>query len=119
MQKEYIDSLPQESKDEIKDALTQYGMTDNEISAIEARNEQLALSRSGSILRKTHREIERLNKHAQGAVLENNYEAYAYAIRKLRGIYRQPHNDELILAGWQTTRKQVWELINAQTSKVQ
>lgn len=116
MQKEYIDSLPQTSVDEIKDIL---GLSDDEAEALKQRNEQLALSQGGSILRKNRREIERLNKHAQGAVLENNYEAYAYAIRKLRGIYRQPFTEELIQIGWQTTRKQVWELINAQTSKVQ
>lgn len=119
MQQDFIDTLPQESKDEIKDVLTQHGMTDDEISAIEERNRRMALAQGGSFIRKHRREIERLNKLAQAAVLENNYDSYSYAIRKLRKLYRQPHTDELILAGWQTTRKQVWELINAQTSKVQ
>lgn len=111
-----IDSLPQASQDEIKSVLVGQGMTDNEIEAIEERNAQMARSQSGSILRKNRREIRRLNELAQGAVLENNFDSYAYAIKKLRKLYRQPYNDEIINTGWQTTRKQVWDIINVKAS---
>lgn len=71
-----------------------------------------ATQKSKKILHKHRREIHRLNVLAQGAALENNFESYKYAIEKLRGIYRQPFNDELILASWQSTRQTIWNIIN-------
>ena len=82
-------------------------------AALEAEAKSQSEKQAAKTIRKHKREIQRLNKHAADAVLENNFEAYSYAIRKLRDIYRQPYNDEIILVGWQTTRKQVWEIINA------
>ncbi len=105
---------------EIGEALEDELNTELSAEEIQQRYEdnlaEQALDQTSSILRKNRREIERLNKHAQVAVLENNYQAYAYAIRKLRGIYRQPFTEEMIYIGWQTTRKTVWEIINDKVS---
>lgn len=92
-----------------------YGEDDYEaaIARMEEESEAQAEKQAISIVKKHKREIKRLNEHAQGAVLENNFEAYSYAIKKLRDLYRQPYNDELILSMWQTTRKQIWDIINA------
>ncbi|AAU29250.1 hypothetical protein [Escherichia phage CLB_P2] len=79
---------------------------------LEENNAKEAASQAAKILKKNAREIKRLNTHAQGAVLENNFEAYKYAIIKLRGIYRQPTTDEIVRVMWETTRKQIWEIIN-------
>lgn len=77
-----------------------------------------ARMQADKIYRKNKRELSRLNKHAQSAVLENNFEAYKYALEKSRDILRQPYNDELIATMWQTTRRQIWEIINAGSKKV-
>jgi TolA-binding protein len=91
-------------------------LTDEQIEEAQKRLEEAnaieAQKQANTILKKHRREIDRLNTHAQGAVLENNFEAYKYAITKLRGIYRQPVTDELIVVMWETTRKQIWEIIN-------
>ncbi|ARW57483.1 hypothetical protein [Serratia phage X20] len=71
-----------------------------------------AIAKAQKIYRKNKRELDRLNHHAQTAVLENNFEAYKYAIEKSRTILRQPFTDEIILTGWNTTRRQIWEIIN-------
>ena len=84
----------------------------------EEANAQEAIQKANTILKKHKREIQRLNLHAQGAVLENNFEAYKYAIKKLRDLYRQPYNDELIAAMWDTTRAQIWEIINAGSKEI-
>lgn len=91
----------------------------NEIMAkIEAENKAKAEQQAAKILRKHRHEIKRLLKLAEGAVYDNNYESYKYAIMKLRDIYKQPYTDEIIKTGWETTRRQVWELINGYTEKV-
>lgn len=80
---------------------------------IEEEKRRQANALATKIFKKNRREIKRLNDHAAAAVLENNFEAYKYAICKLRDIYKQPYNDEIIRVNWQTTRQQVWEIINA------
>ncbi|QOI66542.1 hypothetical protein [Erwinia phage FBB1] len=99
----------------------------NEIDDQELENSQQAVmdmlqaqakEKADKIIKKNHREIARLMKHAEGAVLENNFDAYKYAISKLRAIYKQPYNDEIIEAGWKTTRQQIWHILNSE-SKVQ
>lgn len=80
--------------------------------------EAKANSQAQKILKKNSREIVRLKEHAGNAVLENNFPAYKYALEKLRTIYKQPFNDEIINTMWQTSRKTVWDIINAGTSKV-
>ena len=98
-----------------------YGEEDYEAAAkrLEDQSQAEAEKQANAILKKHKREIERLNKHAQGAVLENNFEAYKYALTKLRGLYRQPTTDELIVTMWQTTRQQIWNIINAGTKEIQ
>ena len=58
-------------------------LTDKQIEEAQERLEEAnaleAQSQAAKILKKNAREIARLNKHAQGAVLENNFEAYKYA----------------------------------------
>lgn len=85
---------------------------------LEETNAKTATEQANAILKKHKREIKRLNEHAQGAVLENNYDAYKYAIEKLRTIYRQPYNDVLIASMWASTRQQIWNIINAGTKTV-
>lgn len=91
-------------------------LTDKQIEEAQERLEEAnaleAQSQAAKILKKNAREIARLNKHAQGAVLENNFEAYKYALVKLRGIYRQPVTEDLIKLMWETTRKQILEIVN-------
>lgn len=71
-----------------------------------------ARMQADKIVKKNSRELERLNIHAQKSVLDNNFEAYKYAIEKSRKILRQPFNDELIRVQWETTRRQIWEILN-------
>ncbi|UKH49457.1 hypothetical protein [Enterobacter phage vB-EclM_KMB17] len=85
---------------------------------IEEESQRRANAMATKIFKKNRREIKRLNDHAAVAVLENNFEAYKYALCKLRDIYKQPYNDEIIRVNWQTTRQQVWEIINAGTKTV-
>lgn len=91
-------------------------LTDEQIEEaqqrLEEHNIKEANSQAAKILKKNAREIRRLNLHAQGAVLENNFEAYKYALIKLRCIYRQPVTDELVQLMWESTRKQIWEIVN-------
>lgn len=79
---------------------------------IEEEAQKRANAMATKIFKKNRREIKRLNEHASAAVLENNFEAYKYAISKLRDIYKQPYTDEIIQVNWQTTRQEVWDIIN-------
>lgn len=88
-------------------------------AALEENARQESAKQAAKTIRKHKREIKRLNDLAGNAVIENNFSSYDYAVRKLRDIYRQPYNDEIILVGWQTTRKQVWEIINVGKEKIQ
>lgn len=85
---------------------------DTAIEAAQARIAANAKSKADKIIKKNSRELERLNKHAQQSVLDNNFAAYKYAIEKSRKILRQPFNDELIKVQWETTRRQIWEIVN-------
>lgn len=104
-----IDSLSQLTDEQMEEAQKR----------MEEANAKTATEQAAAILKKNKREIKRLNEHAQGSVLENNFAAYSYAIKKLRDLYRQPYNDELIIAMYVSTRRQIWELINAGTKEVQ
>lgn len=108
--------------DSITKALEPRGVEKDEIEeailAQQAIAERQAQVKANKIYRKNRRELERLNKHAQEAVLENNFPAYKYAIEKSRDILRQPYTDEIILTGWQTSRKIIWDIINDQAGKV-
>lgn len=105
---EYQDQL-------IKDPDNQKLMEEDRLAAIEEAQARIAAnakSKADKIVKKNSRELERLNKHAQQSVLDNNFEAYKYAIEKSRKILRQPFNDELIKVQWETTRRQIWEILN-------
>lgn len=92
--------------------------TDDSVKALLEASELQAKAQANKIVRKNRREIKRLEEHAYGALLENNFPAYKYAIEKLRTLLKQPFNDEIILTGWQTSRKTIWDIINAGTSKI-
>lgn len=100
-----MNNITQEERDELQQKL------------MEAAEEQ-AIARANKIVRKNRREIERLKVHAGDAVLDNNFPAYKYAIEKLRTILKQPFTDEIILTCWNTSRKSVWDILNAGTSKI-
>lgn len=105
---EYQDQL-------IEDPYHQKLMEEDRLAAIEEAQARIAAnakSKADKIIKKNSRELERLNKHAQKSVLDNNFEAYKYAIEKSRKILRQPFNDELIRVQWETTRRQIWEILN-------
>lgn len=104
------------TSEELREELHEKGYKEEQLDEIISAQENQANARAQKIYRKNKREIDRLNKHAAGAVLENNFPAYEYAIKKVRTILRQPYTDYLIQTGWQTTRAQVWEIINAKAS---
>lgn len=96
------------SEQEIQDA----------IEKMEAHNKNEAETKARKILKKNAREIQRLKDWAGEAIYDNNFEAYKYAMGKLRLIYRQPTTDELLATLWQTSRKQVWDILNAGTKEI-
>ena len=100
-----MNNITQEERDELQQKL------------MEAAEEQ-AIARANKVVRKNRRELERLRAHAGDAVLDTNFPAYKYAIEKLRTILKQPFNDEIILTCWNTSRKSVWDILNAGTSKI-
>lgn len=100
----------------LRESLSDQGYTDEQLDEIVSAQENQANAQAQKIYRKNKREINRLTQHASVAVLENNFPAYEYAIKKVRTILRQPFNDEIIATGWQTTRKQVWDIVNAKES---
>lgn len=108
--------------DSITEALEKRGVEKDEIEeailAQQAIAESQAQAKANKIYRKNRRELDRLYKHAQAAVLDNNFPAYKYAIEKSRDILRQPYTDEIILTGWQTSRKIIWDIINDQAGKI-
>ncbi|ARB05843.1 hypothetical protein fHeYen901_70 [Yersinia phage fHe-Yen9-01] len=77
-----------------------------------------AKAKANKFLKKNKREIARLQQVAYDSVLDNNFAAYSYSLKKLRDFYKQPYNDELIATQWATTRKSVWDLINVNTNKI-
>lgn len=77
-----------------------------------------AKAKADKFLKRNKREIARLNQVAYDSVLDNNFAAYSYALKKLRDFYKQPYNDELIATQWATTRKSVWDLLNANRNKI-
>lgn len=82
------------------------------IARMEEATRQEANAKAAKIYKKHAKELKRLNEHAQRAVLENNFAAYKYAIEKSRDILRQPYTDELVKVQWETTRRQIWEIVN-------
>lgn len=68
-------------------------------------------------LKKNRKEIKRLQRHAELCLYSNNFAGYSYSIKKLRGIYKQPYNDELIKMMWSTTREALFEAVRLAAAK--
>lgn len=83
----------------------------NEVDKVQADLEAKAAKKAGKILRKNAREIERLKLWAEKAIIDDNRDAYIYAIGKLRDIYKQPHTPELLSAMWVSTRQTVLSML--------
>lgn len=83
----------------------------NEVDKVQADLEAKAAKKAEKILRKNAREIERLKLWAEKAIIDDNRDAYIYAIGKLRDIYKQPHTPELLSAMWVSTRQTVLSML--------
>lgn len=83
----------------------------NEVDKVQADLEAKAAKKAEKILRKNAREIERLKLWAEKAIIDDNRDAYIYAIGKLRDIYKQPHTPELLSAMWISTRQTVLSML--------
>jgi len=75
----------------------------------------MATQKAQRVLKRNGREIKRLKNHAGKCLMENRFDGYAYAIKKLRDIYKQPYNDELIRTMWNTSRQSLLDIV--QTAK--
>lgn len=56
-------------------------------------------------MRKNRREWKRLHERAETALLSGDKDSYAYAIKKMRDMLKQPYNDHLIDSMWISSRK--------------
>lgn len=83
----------------------------DEVEKVQAELEAKAAKKAEKILRKNAREIERLKMWAEKAIIDDNRDAYIYAIGKLRDIYKQPHTPELLAAMWVSTRNTVLSML--------
>ena len=83
----------------------------NEVDKVQAELEAKAAQKAEKILRKNSREIARLKRWAEQAIIDDNRDAYIYAIGKLRDIYKQPHTPELLSAMWVSTRQTVLNML--------
>lgn len=71
----------------------------------------MATQKAQRVLKRNGREIKRLKNHAGKCLMENRFDGYAYAIKKLRDIYKQPYNDELIRTMWDTSRQSLFDIV--------
>lgn len=83
----------------------------DEVEKVQAELEAKAAKKADKILRKNSREIARLKRWAEQAIIDDNRDAYIYAIGKLRDIYKQPHTPELLAAMWVSTRQTVLSML--------
>lgn len=83
----------------------------DEVEKVQAELEAKAAKKAEKILRKNAREIARLKRWAEKAIIDDNRDAYIYAIGKLRDIYKQPHTPELLAAMWVSTRQTVLSML--------
>ncbi|QHB48264.1 hypothetical protein HYQ22_gp109 [Acinetobacter phage vB_AbaM_Kimel] len=77
---------------------------------IQRRIEAQAQKRAQKSIKRNKKELERLKKHAGECLIRNNFTGYSYAIKKLREFYRQPYNDELIRAMWNSSREAMLDI---------
>lgn len=83
----------------------------DEVEKVQAELEAKSAKKAEKILRKNSREIARLKRWAEQAIIDDNRDAYIYAIGKLRDIYKQPHTPELLAAMWISTRQTVLSML--------
>lgn len=83
----------------------------DEVEKVQAELEAKAAKKADKILRKNAREIARLKRWSEQAIIDDNRDAYIYAIGKLRDIYKQPHTPELLAAMWVSTRQTVLSML--------
>ncbi|QHJ74043.1 hypothetical protein Lazarus_107 [Acinetobacter phage vB_AbaM_Lazarus] len=81
-----------------------------DVEKIQRRIEAQAQKRAQKLIKHNKKELERLKKHAGECLITNNFTGYSYAIKKLRKFYRQPYNDELILAMWNSSREAMLDI---------
>lgn len=80
--------------------------------AVKAHMEEQAQKLATKILRKNKREIARLKKHGEYALLLGNKEAYIYAINKLRKIHKQKQMDTVLAdTMWETSRQVIFDIV--------
>lgn len=80
--------------------------------------EKQALKKATKFERKNAREIKRLKAWAGQALLDNRKDRYAYAIRKLRGFYRQPCTSELIDAMWNSSKGAIVDIAKSEYDRL-
>ncbi|WJZ27939.1 hypothetical protein NCTGTJJY_CDS0060 [Serratia phage 92A1] len=71
-----------------------------------------AKKQAATFVRKNRKELHRLRKHAETALLENNKAAYVYAISKLRKMLKQETTDELLESLWNSNRQVIFNIIS-------
>lgn len=67
-------------------------------------------------VKKHHREIKRLRKHAEACLLANNKQGYIYSVAKLRTITGNTVSDDILETLWTTSREEVLRIINSYSS---
>ncbi|QPI13787.1 hypothetical protein MYO4S_00031 [Serratia phage 4S] len=73
-----------------------------------------AKAQADKFVRKNRKEIRRLKAHAEKALLTNDFEAYKYAISKLRTMLRQKTTDELVKALWDSNRQVLFNILTTE-----
>lgn len=93
-------------------------MNDNVQIAFDEMNDEREIAvkkeaekRANKIVKKHRKEIARLMTLAEKAIIEDNKDSYIYAIAKLRRIYKQPYNSELLDAMWTSTRNTIISML--------
>lgn len=73
-----------------------------------------AKKQADTYVRKNRKELHRLIKHAELALLENNRSAYVYAIGKLYTMTKRKISDELLESLWNSNRQVLFNLISTE-----
>lgn len=87
---------------------------DQELLEMQERLQAQAEKQAAKHLRKHGRELKRLKKHAEKALLTNNKEQYMYAIDKLRVFYKQKAlPTDVMSVMFETSRAQIVDMAKA------
>jgi len=76
-----------------------------------------ATKQAAKFMRRNRREWKRLHQHAENALWEGNKEQYAYAIKKMRDMLKQPYNDALIETMWISSKRALTDLVEQHRTK--